>query len=183
MRSELPVRVSAGPQAQNPTNAGIRREGRGIKEQHSIDQKGADRNCQHQASEFRVVPRRWRRRAPLAFPAPPTCIWDLKRHYYCREENQEITAPRHPERRGPRTASSRSWMFGGFPAEWADKEYETYFEKLFGDDKAKQRLVISSPSSRKTKSRLASRAPRDWWRSSRLVFAPRRLHHQFRHRR
>lgn len=32
----------------------------------------------------------------------------------------------------------------GFPAEWVDKEYETYFEKLFGDDKEKQRRYLIS---------------------------------------
>lgn len=74
-------------------------------------------------------------------PSATDLLWDLKRHYYCREENQEIT--RQDIQNDAVRDRIQSFMESrGFPAEWADKEYETYFEKLFGDDKEKQRRYL-----------------------------------------
>jgi hypothetical protein len=37
----------------------------------------------------------------------------------------------------------------GFPELWADDEYATYFEKIFGDDKERQRRYLKGISPRK----------------------------------
>ena len=68
-------------------------------------------------------------------------IWDLKRLHYCSEENQEI------ERQDVQNEIVRqriqSFMDArGFPKEWAENEYGTYFEKLFGADKERQRRYL-----------------------------------------
>lgn len=74
-------------------------------------------------------------------PSATDLLWDLKRHYYCREENQEIT--RQDIQNDAVRDRIQSFMESrGFPTEWADKEYETYFEKLFGGDKEKQRRYL-----------------------------------------
>lgn len=40
-------------------------------------------------------------------------------------------------------ASSNSWTFvGGFPPQWSDAEYSTYFEKIFGEDRERQRRYL-----------------------------------------
>src|SRR4051794_14500939 len=71
-------------------------------------------------------------------PSATDILWDLKRHYYCREENQEIT--RQDIQNDPVRDRIQTFMESrGFPAEWAEAEYETYFEKLFGAEKEKQR--------------------------------------------
>lgn len=74
-------------------------------------------------------------------PSATDILWDLKRHYYCREESQEIT--RQDIQNDAVRARIQTFMESrGFPAEWADGEYETYFEKLFGDEKEKQQRYL-----------------------------------------
>ena len=74
-------------------------------------------------------------------PSATDILWDLKRHYYCREENQEIT--RQDIQNDAVRDRIQSFMESrDFPEEWADKEYETYFEKLFSDNKEKQRRYL-----------------------------------------
>jgi hypothetical protein len=74
-------------------------------------------------------------------PSATDILWDLKRHYYCREENQEIT--REDIQNDAVRDRIQSFMESrGFPAEWADKEYETYFERLFGGNKERQRRYL-----------------------------------------
>ncbi len=65
-------------------------------------------------------------------------------------------APRTSRTTRSATASSRSWIRAVFPAEWADKEYETYFEKLFGGDKEKQRRYLHQLQLAEDKVRLAA---------------------------
>jgi hypothetical protein len=65
----------------------------------------------------------------------------MKRRYYCREENQDIS------RQDLQTESVRSKIQSfmesrGFPKLWADDEYTTYFEKIFGGDKELQRKYM-----------------------------------------
>ena len=74
-------------------------------------------------------------------PSATDILWDLKRHYYCREENQEITR-QDIQNDAVRTRIQTFMESRGFPSEWADREYETYFEKLFGDEKDKQRRYL-----------------------------------------
>lgn len=76
-------------------------------------------------------------------PCATDILWDLKRQYYCREENQEITR-QDIQNDSVRDRIQTFMQSRGFPAEWADKEYETYFEKIFGADKEKQRRYVGS---------------------------------------
>ena len=68
-------------------------------------------------------------------------IWDLKLRYYCKEENQDIS--QQDIQNYAVKARIQSFMDSrGFPAQWADEEYTTYFEKIFGEDKERQRKYI-----------------------------------------
>jgi len=74
-------------------------------------------------------------------PTATDIIWDLKRRYYCREENQEIN--RQDMQSAPVKARIQAFMDSrGFPPLWADQEYSTYFEKIFGDDRERQRNYL-----------------------------------------
>lgn len=70
-------------------------------------------------------------------------IWDLKRRYYCSEENQEIT---RQDIQNPAVREKiQSYMDSrGFPKLWADNEYTSYFEKIFGKDHERQRKYIKA---------------------------------------
>ncbi|GAK34618.1 hypothetical protein AQ1_02517 [alpha proteobacterium Q-1] len=70
-------------------------------------------------------------------------IWDLKRRHYCREENQDIS--RQDIQSDAVKERIQTYMDAhGFPELWADQEYTTYFEKIFGDDKERQRQYMSA---------------------------------------
>src|SRR5690606_951441 len=74
-------------------------------------------------------------------PTATDIIWDLKRRHYAREENQEIT--RQDMQNDAVQARIQSFMDShGFPPLWADGEYTTYFEKIFGRDKERQRRYL-----------------------------------------
>ena len=76
-------------------------------------------------------------------PTATDIIWDLKRRHYAREENQEIT--RQDLQNDAVRARIQSFMDSrGFPPLWADDEYTTYFEKIFGTDKERQRRYLSA---------------------------------------
>ena len=81
-------------------------------------------------------------------PTAMDIIWDLKRHYYCREENQQIE--RQDVQNEVVQARIQSFMDArGFPEQWADDEYATYFKKIYGADKERQRRYFSSILSEK----------------------------------
>src|ERR1700730_9308585 len=74
-------------------------------------------------------------------PTATDIIWDLKRQYYCREENQEIR--RQDVQNSAVRDRIQSFLEGrGFPGQWADNEYAVYFEKMFDDDKERQRKYL-----------------------------------------
>ena len=76
-------------------------------------------------------------------PTAADIIWDLKRRYYCQEENQEIS--RQDVQTEPVRARIQAFMDSrGFPARWDDDEYTTYFEKIFADDHERQRRYLSA---------------------------------------
>lgn len=76
-------------------------------------------------------------------PTATDVIWDMKRRYYCREENQEII--RQDIQNDAVRSRIQSFMDSkGFPALWADEEYTTYFEKIFGQDKERQRRYLKA---------------------------------------
>lgn len=111
-----------------------------MNEQSSIDQKALTGIVSARPQNFAWFLGAGASRS-AGLPGASDLLWDLKRHYYCREENQEITR----QDINNDAVRDRIQVFmesRGFPAEWADKEYETYFEKLFGDDKEKQRRYL-----------------------------------------
>ncbi len=87
-------------------------------------------------------------------PSASDILWNLKRHYYCREENQEITR-QDIQNDAVRTRIQMFMESRGFPQEWAPQEYGTYFEKLFIEDKEKQRRYLAKELS-EDKVRLAA---------------------------
>ncbi len=75
-------------------------------------------------------------------PTADDVIWYMKRRYYCSQENQEIS--RHDVQNPQVRNIIQSYMDSkGFPEEWSDEEYTTYFEKIFGDDRERQRRFIN----------------------------------------
>jgi hypothetical protein len=81
--------------------------------------------------------------AAAGLPTAWDVIWDLKRRYYRREENQDIS--RQDMQLDAVRARVQSYMLSrGFPEEGDPGEYTTYFEKAFGDDKEKQRQYLAA---------------------------------------
>lgn len=74
-------------------------------------------------------------------PTASDLLWFMKRTYYCQEENQDVS---RQDLQSPtvRTRIQDYMLSKGFPGEWADGEYPTYFEKIFGTDKERQRTYI-----------------------------------------
>lgn len=74
-------------------------------------------------------------------PTATDLIWDLKRRYYCREENQDV---KRQDMQLPAVAARiQAFMDSrGFPELWADEEYTTYFEKIFGTDRDRQSAYL-----------------------------------------
>ena len=75
-------------------------------------------------------------------PTATDIIWYLKLRYYCREENQDI------DRQDVQLDAVRSRIQAymnskGFPAEWAPEEYTSYFERIFGEDRERQRKFLA----------------------------------------
>jgi len=79
--------------------------------------------------------------ATAGLPTATNILWDMKRRYYCQQENQDIS------RQDLLSESVRnkiqSYMESkGFPTLWAEDEYTTYFEKIFEGDKERQRKYM-----------------------------------------
>lgn len=70
-------------------------------------------------------------------------IWDLKRRYYCREENQELDR-QDIQNQAVRERIQSFMSSRGFPPEGADGEYATYFDMIFGTDKERQRKYLKA---------------------------------------
>ena len=74
-------------------------------------------------------------------PAAVDLIWDLKRHYYCAKENQDVQA--HNVSNHAIKAKIQSYFDGkGCPEIWSNEEYSYYFELMFGEDYAAQQSYI-----------------------------------------
>ncbi|HTU68254.1 MAG TPA: SIR2 family protein [Steroidobacteraceae bacterium] len=76
-------------------------------------------------------------------PTATDIIWDMKRRYYCREENQDISR-QDMQSEAVRQRIQSYMLARGFPPEGADDEYTGYFEKIFGDGKERQRRYIGA---------------------------------------
>lgn len=74
-------------------------------------------------------------------PTATDIIWDLKKRYYCQQENEEISR-QDVQLEAVRTRIQAYMDSKGFPPEWAPEEYSTYFEKIFGADKERQRAYL-----------------------------------------
>lgn len=67
----------------------------------------------------------------------------MKRLYYCREENQEIS--RQDMQLRPVQEKIQSFLLTrGFPPLWHDEEYSLCFEKIFGEDRERQRKYLKA---------------------------------------
>lgn len=74
-------------------------------------------------------------------PTATDILWDMKRRFYCREENQDID--RQDLQSDAIQYRIQAFMESrGFPKLWEDGEYERYFELIFGSDREKQRAYL-----------------------------------------
>lgn len=76
-------------------------------------------------------------------PTATDLLWDMKRRYYCREENQDIS------RQEMQVVAIQDKIQAyiesqGFPPLWDDMEYPECFIRIFGDDKERQRKYIKA---------------------------------------
>lgn len=76
-------------------------------------------------------------------PTATDILWDLKRRYYCREENQEITQ-QDIQNDAVRSKIQSYMLSKGFPRLWAENEYPEYFEKIFGDNYERQNAYLNA---------------------------------------
>lgn len=75
-------------------------------------------------------------------PTATDITWDLKRRYYCVQENQDILA--HDISNKAVQARVQGYMDGkGFPRLWDPNEYSFYFELTFGKDYAAQQRYLN----------------------------------------
>lgn len=76
-------------------------------------------------------------------PTATDIIWDLKRKYYCREENQDIQ--QHDINNDSIKKKIQSYMDSkGFPALWSAEEYSFYFDLTFKSDYAEQQKYLNT---------------------------------------
>src|SRR5438552_18646443 len=81
--------------------------------------------------------------ATAGLPTATDIIWDLKRRYYCREENQDIS--RQDVQVDAVKARIQAYMLSRrLPDQGDAGEYTTYFEKIVGDDEEKQRQYLTA---------------------------------------
>lgn len=76
-------------------------------------------------------------------PTATDILWDMKRRFYCREENQDISR-QDIQNEVVRVRIQEYMESKDFPVAWADNEYSTYFKKIFGDDKERQRSYLKA---------------------------------------
>jgi len=70
-------------------------------------------------------------------------LLDMKRRYYRQEEDKDIS-PQDIQNEAVQARIQSFMDARGFPEKWAEDEYTAYFEKIFGDDKERQRKYISA---------------------------------------
>jgi hypothetical protein len=81
--------------------------------------------------------------AAAGLPTAWDITWDLKRRYYSREENQDISR-QDVQLAAVRTRIQSYMLSKGFPDEGDPGEYTTYFDKVFGQDKERQRQYLTA---------------------------------------
>ena len=80
--------------------------------------------------------------ATAGLPTATDILWDLKRRYYRREENQDVSR-QDLQNDGVRDRIQAFMDSRGFPQPWAPHEYPAYFERIFGADRERQRAYVS----------------------------------------
>lgn len=76
-------------------------------------------------------------------PTATDLLWDMKRRFYCREENQDIS--RQEMQVVAVQEKIQSYIESkGFPPLWDDNEYPECFVGIFGKDKERQRSYIKA---------------------------------------
>ncbi|MEM1010170.1 MAG: SIR2 family protein, partial [Myxococcota bacterium] len=76
-------------------------------------------------------------------PTATDLLWDMKRRFYCREENQDVS--RQEMQVEAIQAKIQSYIESiGFPKLWEDNEYPECFVRIFGDDRERQRAYIKA---------------------------------------
>ena len=76
-------------------------------------------------------------------PTATDLLWIMKRQFYCNEENQDIS--RQDVQLA--TVQERIQTFvesRGFPPLWDDDEYSLCFERIFGEDRERQRKYLKA---------------------------------------
>ncbi|HEX3708858.1 MAG TPA: SIR2 family protein [Pseudolabrys sp.] len=74
-------------------------------------------------------------------PTATDILWDLKRRYYCIQENQKLND--HDVDKRDVKARIQSYLDGkGFPAAFSSEEYSFYFDLIFGNDRSAQQTYI-----------------------------------------
>jgi len=76
-------------------------------------------------------------------PTAEDIITDLKRRYYCSEENQ-VYSVKDLQNETVRSTVESYLQSRGFPPSWAPEEYSKYFEIIFGENRERQRKYISA---------------------------------------
>lgn len=74
-------------------------------------------------------------------PTAEDILTDLKRRYYCSEENQDYST-KDMQNEAVRSTVETYLETRGFPERWAPEEYTTYFQTIFGEDRERQRRYI-----------------------------------------
>jgi len=70
-------------------------------------------------------------------------MWDLKRRHYCRAESQDISR-QDVQIEAIRERIQLYMEANGFPEEGDPGEYTTYFRKIFGEDRERQRQYLTA---------------------------------------
>lgn len=76
-------------------------------------------------------------------PTATDLLWDMKRRYYCSEENQDISR-QEMQVEAIQDKIQKYIESQGFPPLWDDAEYTSCFVRIFGDDKERQRKYIKA---------------------------------------
>lgn len=76
-------------------------------------------------------------------PTATDIIWYMKRRYYRQEENQDVSE--QDAQHDAVKAKIQAFMDSrGFPRPWSEGEYSAYFDRIFGDNKERQRRFLSA---------------------------------------
>ena len=76
-------------------------------------------------------------------PTASDITWDLKRRYYCLQENQDIRS-HDLNNKAVKDRIQTYFDSKGFPALWSAEEYSFYFELTFGKDYAAQQKYLAA---------------------------------------